>query len=154
MFETIALHPSRVMASLLGVYLLCALSSLRERLSCSLRLPPLPLHGYPCGLLPLIPLLRFPLTLLLDATDGKALPSIWRFGKSVNRAHVKIDAACSCVNNICSRRPVIARVSNMSKKTSSAGTMPCCRIPCYVIIHTAILACVVSGGNLFSLDII
>ena len=43
--------------SSLGIYLLFALSSLRERLSCSLRLSPLPLHGYPCGLLPLIPLL-------------------------------------------------------------------------------------------------
>ena len=52
--------PSRIRASSPGVYLLFALSSLRERLSCSLRLPPLPLHGYPCGLLPLIPLLRFP----------------------------------------------------------------------------------------------
>ena len=52
--------PSRVRVSSPGVYLLFALSSLQERLSGSLRLPPLPLHGYPCGLLPLIPLLRFP----------------------------------------------------------------------------------------------
>ena len=52
--------PYRVRSSSLGVYLRFARSSLRERLSCSLRLSPLPLHGYPCGLLPLIPLLRFP----------------------------------------------------------------------------------------------
>ena len=52
--------PLRVRVSPLGVYLLFALSSLRESLNCSLRLPPLPLRGYPCGLLPLIPLLRFP----------------------------------------------------------------------------------------------
>ena len=45
----------RFRASSLGVYLLFALSSLRERLSCFLRLPPLPLHGYPCGLLPPYP---------------------------------------------------------------------------------------------------
>ena len=44
--------PYRVRASSLGVYLLFALSSLRERLSCSLHLSPLPLYGYPCGLLP------------------------------------------------------------------------------------------------------
>ena len=55
----------------LGVYLLFALSSLRERLSCSLRLPPLPLHGYPCGLLPPYPAPSIPLTLLLHATNGK-----------------------------------------------------------------------------------
>ena len=46
---------ARFRVSPLGVYLLFALSSLRERLSCSLRLPPLPLHGYPCGLLPPYP---------------------------------------------------------------------------------------------------
>ena len=68
--------PLRVRVSPLGVYLLFALSSLRERLSCSLRLPPLPLYGYPCGLLPLIPLLRFPLTLFLNATDNIAIHTI------------------------------------------------------------------------------
>ena len=36
-------HFARVKVSSLGVYLLFALSSLRESLSCSLRLPPLPL---------------------------------------------------------------------------------------------------------------
>ena len=49
-------HPSRVRSSLLGVYLLFSLSSLRERLSSSLRLPPLPLHGYPLRITP--PLFR------------------------------------------------------------------------------------------------
>ena len=71
MFETIAWHPSRVRSSSLGVYLLCALSSLRESLSCSLRLPPLPLHGYPCGLLPLIPLLQFPAHYSCTQRTGK-----------------------------------------------------------------------------------
>ena len=52
--------PSRVRVSSLGVYLLFALSSLRESLSCSLRLPPLPLHGYPCGLLPPYPVPSIP----------------------------------------------------------------------------------------------
>ena len=45
--------PYRVMVSSLGVYLLLALSSLRERLSCSLRLPPLPLPDIPADYSPL-----------------------------------------------------------------------------------------------------
>ena len=45
-------HPFRFRSSSLGVYLLFALSSLRESLSCSLRLPPLPLHGYPLRITP------------------------------------------------------------------------------------------------------
>ena len=52
--------PYRVMVSSLGVYLLLALSSFRESLSCSLRLPPLPLPDTPADYSPLIPLLRFP----------------------------------------------------------------------------------------------
>ena len=61
--------PSRVRASSPGVYLLFAHSSLRESLSCSLRLPPLPLHGYPCGLLPPYPATSIPLILLLHTTN-------------------------------------------------------------------------------------
>ena len=69
-------HPSRVRVSSLGGYLLFALSFLRERLSSSLRLPPLPLHGYPCGLLLPYPAPSIPLLLLLHATNRKTRSTV------------------------------------------------------------------------------
>ena len=116
----------RVRASSLGVYLLFALSSLRERLSCFLRLPPLPLHGYPCGLLPPYPAPSIPLSLLLHATNRETARSAVHIVRE-KLTHVVGHCYGGSAANRC--RPIITTTTYVIKCTAGGVAISCYGIP-------------------------
>ena len=116
----------------LGVYLLFALSSLRESLSCSLRLPPLPLHGYPCGLLPPYPAPSIPLTLLLYATDWQTpCPDVIAAGPDI--AYMEIQEFGSCTTN--RSRPIVTTATHVTQNATDIVAISRHRKPRHISIY-------------------